>query len=109
MTDLPVTSCSEAIEKWNWDALRGQRETFHKMLKSGGCAEQAKLSTPRLVTLIAIFCLLSWRLGWIMMIKRAKPTALATLVLTSLEMHWRDQLFNNRRRPGGMLLPLAAI
>lgn len=39
ITNLPVTSRSEAIEKLNWYAMRWKIETFHKILKSGCKAE----------------------------------------------------------------------
>jgi Transposase DNA-binding len=43
ITNLPVTSRAEAIEKLQWYALRWKIETFHKILKSGCQAEQSKL------------------------------------------------------------------
>ncbi len=66
LTDLPVRSCLEAIEKLEWYAQRWKIETFHKILKSGCRAEEAKLRTAeRLVNLIAILCIVSWRIFWI--------------------------------------------
>jgi hypothetical protein len=63
ITDLPVTSCATAVEKLHWYALRWKIETFHKILKSGCKAEDSKLRTAeRLVNLLAIFCILSWRI-----------------------------------------------
>jgi hypothetical protein len=45
-------------------------------LKSGCRAEDARLRTAeRLVNLIAIFCILSWRIFWMTMINRAAPSA----------------------------------
>jgi hypothetical protein len=55
ISDLPVESLAEAIEKLDWYALRWKIETFHKILKSGCKVEQAKLRTAdRLVNLIAV-------------------------------------------------------
>jgi hypothetical protein len=45
LADLPVLSCLDAIEKLEWYALRWKIETFHKILKSGCRAEEAKLRT----------------------------------------------------------------
>jgi len=54
ITDLPVTSRAEAIEKLNWYAARWKIETFHKILKSGCKAEDSKLRTAeRLLRLLA--------------------------------------------------------
>lgn len=107
MTDLPITSCLDVIEKLNWYAMRWKIETFHKILKSGCRAEEAKLrTTQRLVNLVAIFCLLSWRIFWMTMINRIMPNALATLALTPIEIHWLDQGVKNKRKPGGPAPPL---
>ena len=76
ITDLPVTTPAEAIEKLDWYAQRWKIELFHKILKSGCRAEDARLRTAeRLVNLIAIFCILSWRIFWMTMINRAAPSA----------------------------------
>lgn len=45
LTDLPVRSHAAAIEKLRWYALRWKIEVFHKILKSGCKAEQARLRT----------------------------------------------------------------
>jgi len=56
ITDLPVSSPLQAIEKLEWYASRWKIETFHKILKSGCKAETSKLRTAeRLVNLIAVF------------------------------------------------------
>jgi hypothetical protein len=44
ITDLPVTSHEAAVEKLRWYALRWKIETFHKVLKSGCRAEEARLT-----------------------------------------------------------------
>lgn len=63
MTDLPITSRRDAIEKLRWYALRWKIEVFHNILKSGCKAEESKLRTAeQLVNLIATFCLMSWRI-----------------------------------------------
>ncbi|HVA63140.1 MAG TPA: hypothetical protein VNF74_05395 [Terriglobales bacterium] len=43
LTDLPVQSRRELVEKLDWYAMRWKIETFHKILKSGCRAEAAKL------------------------------------------------------------------
>ena len=76
ITDLPVQSRKDAIEKLDWYALRWKIEVFHKILKSGCRAEEAKLRTaPRLANLIAVYCILSWRVFWMTMLNRASPDA----------------------------------
>ena len=93
ITDLPVTSPVEAIEKLEWYAQRWKIETFHKILKSGCRAEDAKLRTAeRLVNLIAILCILSWRIFWLTMINRSAPTAPPLLALADVEITTLDRL-----------------
>jgi len=87
VTDLPILSRKQAIEKLDWYALRWKIETFHKILKSGARAEDAKLRTaPRLVNLIAVLCILSWRIFWMTMINRATPEADPRVALTETEL-----------------------
>jgi hypothetical protein len=93
VTDLPIKSRKEAIEKSNWYAMRWKIETFHKILKSGCRVEDVKLRTAeRLVNLIAILCLLSWRVFWMTMLNRATPEASPQMALTPTEIYLLDQL-----------------
>ncbi|MFL9907828.1 transposase [Paraburkholderia sp. RL17-337-BIB-A] len=72
ITDLPVSSRAQAVEKLDWYAMRWKIETFHKILKSGCKAEEARLRTAdRLANLISVLCILSWHIFWLTMISRA--------------------------------------
>jgi hypothetical protein len=87
ITNLPVTSRAQAIEKLQWYALRWRIEIFHKILKSGCQAEQSKLRTAeRLVNLLATFCILSWRIFWLTMINRATQKSKASVAFTAPEI-----------------------
>ncbi len=49
-------------------------EVFHRILKSGCKAEDSMLRTAdRLANLIAVFCVVSWRIFWLTMVHRATP------------------------------------
>ncbi len=97
ITDLAVTSRRQAVEKVQWYALRWKIEVFHKILKSGCRAEQARLRTaPRLVNLLAVFCILSWRVFWLTMTHRIAPDADPELVFTDLELRILDRLVNDK-------------
>jgi DDE family transposase len=64
LTDLPVNSKAEALEKLQWYASRWKIETYHKVLKSGCKAEDSKLRTAeRFVNLLAVFCILAASFG----------------------------------------------
>lgn len=93
VTDLPVTCLQEATEKLDWYAMRWKIETFHKVIKSGCRAEDAKLRTAqRLTNLLAIYCIVSWRVFWLCMINRTSPQASAALVFTDAEIQLLDHV-----------------
>ena len=93
ITDLPVSSPLEAIEKLEWYASRWKIETFHKILKSGCKAEESKLRTAdRLVNLIAVFCILSWRIFWMTMLNRSTSAAPASIAFTDTECQLLDHV-----------------
>ena len=96
LTDLPITSRAEAIEKLNWYAMRWKIEVFHKILKSGCKAEESKLRTAnRIVNLISVFCILSWRIFWMTMINRTSPNAAPKIALTETEIKLLEHLIEN--------------
>jgi hypothetical protein len=98
ITNLPVTSRAQAIEKLQWYALRWKIEVFHKILKSGCQAEQSKLRTAeRLVNLLAMLCILSWRIFWLTMINRVAPDAKASLAFTGLEIQLLQKLIPSEK------------
>lgn len=93
ITDLPVPTREVAVEKLRWYAQRWKIEVFHKILKSACHAEEARLRTAeRLVRLIAVFCILGWRVFWMTMINRSAPHAPARLALTNVETELLDRL-----------------
>ena len=115
LTDLPVTSLGGAIEKLNWYAMRWKIELFHKILKSGCKAESSKLRTAnRIANLIAIFCILSWRIFWMTMLNRTLPNAASALALTEIEIKLLDNLINNngtkkKRKLSDYLISIAKL
>jgi hypothetical protein len=97
ITDLPVQSREDAIEKLEWYALRWKIEVFHKILKSGCKAEESKLRTAqRLANLISVFCILSWRVFWMTMLNRSAPDAAPDLALTEDEIGLLDHLVKDK-------------
>jgi hypothetical protein len=99
ITKLSVTSIKAAIEKLNWYALRWKIELFHKILKSGCKAEESKLrSSERLVNLIALFCIIGWRIFWLTMLHRAEPNASPAGALNPIEVCLLDELV--KTKPG---------
>ncbi len=70
ITDLPVDTPSRPSRSLDWYARRWKIEVFHHILKTGCRAEHARLRTAeRLVKLIAVYCILAWRVFWTTMIR----------------------------------------
>jgi hypothetical protein len=87
LTNLPVESLDSAIEKVDWYSQRWKIETFHKVLKSGCRVEEAKLRTAeRLTKLIAVLCIIAWRVFWLTMVHRTNPNMPADSVFTRNEI-----------------------
>jgi Transposase DNA-binding len=99
ITNLPVKSLQQAIEKLNWYAMRWKIEVFHKILKSGCKAEESKLrSSERLVNLISIFCIIGWRIFWLTMLHRAEPDSPPAIALDTTELRLLDDLVKTKPR-----------
>jgi len=114
LTDLPVASCAEAVEKIKWYAMRWKIEVFHKILKSGCRAEDAKLRTAdRLANLVSVFCIISWRVLWLTMLARASPHSPPTVALTDAEIVLLDRLIgdagNRKTQPGTLIFYLTKL
>jgi len=115
ITDLPVTCKADAIQMLEWYALRWKIETFHKVLKSGCKAEDSKLrNAERLANLIAILCILAWRVVWLCMTNRVSPDLPARLVFTDTEIKLLEHLIpmkegSQKRTVGQFLIRLARL
>lgn len=97
------------MEKLTWYAMRWRIETFHKILKTGCRAEASKLrAAERNVNLIAVFCILSWRIFWMTMMNRVAPDSFPLMALTPIEVRLLDKLIpgaTGKRRGGAVLSP----
>ena len=114
ITDLPVRTRAAAIEKIDWYAMRWKIEVFHKILKSGCKAEESKLRTAeRLANLMAVFCIMSWRVLWLTMLNRTASQASPTMALTETEIALLDKLIsgpgNRQCHPGTLAFYLIKL
>jgi hypothetical protein len=106
LTDLPVDHLSAAVEKLEWYALRWSIETYHKVLKSGCQAERLKLRTAeRLTNLLAVFCVIGWRVFWLTMSNRVNPDAPAETALTRTEIEILDRMATSTAARSGTQAP----
>ena len=71
VTNLPVDDLAAAAEKLGWYALPWKAEVFHKVMKSGCRAEEARLETAeRLAKFLALIAVVSWRIFFVTMSAR---------------------------------------
>lgn len=94
--------------------MRWKIEVFHKILQSGCKAEDSKLRTAeRLANLMAVFCILSWRILWLTILNRIAPDASPKLALTDTEIALLDRPINGasyrRCRPGTLAFYLTKL
>jgi hypothetical protein len=100
LTDLPVESLESAIEKVEWYSQRWKIETFYKVLKSGCRVEDAKLRTAeRLTNLIAVFCIVAWRVFWLTMVNRTNPKTPADAIFTETEIAILNHMAGESDKP----------
>ncbi len=86
VTNIPVTSFTDAVERVRWYRLRWTIEVFHKVLKSGCRVEDCRLDTAeKLIRYLTLKSVIAWRLFWMVQINRAQPDAVCTVVLTEHE------------------------
>ena len=73
--------------------MRWKIETFHKILKSGCKAEDSKLrASERLANLIALLCVIAWRVFWLTMLRRTTKIASAEIAFTPTEIRLLNHL-----------------
>lgn len=86
ITNIEVSTFSDALQRIDWYKQRWQIEVYFKVLKSGTKVEQVRLATQeRLLRYIALLSVIAWRLYWLTMINRHIPDADCTHVLQDLE------------------------
>lgn len=69
------------------------------MLKSGCKVEDAKLRTAeRLTNLIAVYCIIAWRVFWLTMVNRTNPKSSAEAVFTDTEIAILHQMVGDPKQ-----------
>lgn len=76
-----------------------RQEVFHKVMKSGCRAEEARLETAeRLTKFLALAAVVGWRIYFVTMSARASPDAAPDSVLTYAEIMALEQIDETRSR-----------
>lgn len=88
LTNVPVRTFTEAVERVQWYRCRWHIEVYFKVLKSGCKVEDCRLGTAdRLIRYLTLSSIVAWRLYWLTHINRQYPQAPCTVVL--MDHEWR--------------------
>jgi hypothetical protein len=86
LTNVPVASFLDAVERVRWYRLRWHIEVFHRVLKCGCQVEACRLDqAEELTRYLTLKSVIAWRLYWMVQIARVQPEAACTLVLAAHE------------------------
>lgn len=88
LTNVPVHTFEEAVERVRWYRCRWHIEVYFKVLKTGCRLEDCRLATAdRLQRFTTLLSIIAWRLYWLTHINRQTPEAPCVLVLAEHEWH----------------------
>ena len=86
LTNVKVSTFSDALQRIDWYKQRWQIEVYFKVLKSGTKVERVRLETKeRLLRYIALLSVIAWRLYWVTLLNRHAPDADCTHILEDHE------------------------
>lgn len=86
LTNLPVTTAKQAIEKIDWYLCRWQVEIYFRILKSGCKIEKLQLErVERLRPALALYMIVAWRVLYLTMMGRECPELPCDVVFETSE------------------------
>ena len=104
LTDLPVNSFEEAVEKSRWYAQRFQIEVYFRTLKTGCRIEDRQLGQARaLENCLGIDLLVAWRITQLVKLGRQTPELPCTLYFE--EMQWKALVAYTKKDPLALQSP----
>ena len=86
LTNLPVTTAEQALEKISWYLCRWQIEIYFRILKSGCKIEKLQLEhVERLRPALALYMIVAWRVLYLTLLGRECPELPCDLVFETSE------------------------
>ncbi|MCZ7567023.1 MAG: IS4 family transposase [Ardenticatenaceae bacterium] len=86
VTNIPLATWQDTLERIAWYCVRPTIEGFHRVLKSGCTVEDCRLkSADRLTRSLTLMSVIAWRLFWLTHINRQTPDAPCTTILADHE------------------------
>jgi hypothetical protein len=99
-TSLPVADFPSACTVVQWYQCRWEIELFIRVLKQGCQIEQLRLQTERrLLSAIALYLIVAWRIHSITMVGRAYPDVPCEVMFEPREWHTIDTMQHHRAPP----------
>jgi transposase-like protein/transposase Tn5 family protein len=99
LTTLPIDSFENVIKVINFYLCRWEIETFFKVLKSGCKVEERYLSSvDKMEVLIALFCVISWRIMYAMMLGRICPDMPCDQIFSEAEWKSVYKILNKKEK-----------
>ena len=87
LSDLPVTSWEEAVQRVRWYCLRWRIEEWHRILKTGCRVEKREFETAlHLQRALAFDLIVAWRTLMLIKLNRETPNLPATTVFSEEEL-----------------------
>ena len=98
LTNLPVETAQQALEKLQWYLCRWQIEIFFRILKSGCRIEELQLEKrERLEPALAFYMIIAWRVLFLTMLGRECPEMPCDVVFDEAE--WQAVYLVTQRQP----------
>ncbi len=99
LTNIPVLTFEEAVEKMEWYCLRWRIEVYFKVIKSGFNVEDCRLErADRLIRYLAVVSIVAWRVYWLTLVSRTAPTTSALLFLNDFDWKILFAKFNPNKK-----------
>jgi hypothetical protein len=98
LTNLPVHTAEQALEKLQWYLCRWQIEIYFRILKSGCRIEELQLEKlERLEPVLAFYMIIAWRVQLLTMLGRECPEMPCDVVFDTAE--WQAVYLVSERKP----------
>ena len=97
LTNQPVSTMNQALERVYWYSLRWRIEMYFKVLKSGFNVEKCRLGTAdRLIRYLAVMSVVGWRLFMITLVSRTNPSLSSADFLSEAEWKTLNVKFSKK-------------
>ncbi len=99
LTNIPILTFEEAVEKMKWYCLRWRIEVYFKVIKSGFKVEDCRLErSERLIRYLAVVSIVAWRVYWLTLVSRTAPNIPALLFLNDFDWKILFAKFNPSKK-----------